>query len=184
MFRSTSCLMVLVVLVGVGEVKAQPILGPTGNYYEFVDQVVSWEEARNDAASRAYMGLTGHLVTITSQEEEDFIWNSLTQDVAYGGAADAETEGTWKWVVGPEAGTVFWKDGSTLTYANWRFAEPNNDSGIEHYLMVNYAGKHWNDERGVGPYGYIVEYSVPEPSSLFLMATAALGLLACGWRKR
>jgi hypothetical protein len=89
-------------------------------------------------------------------------------------------EGTWVWATGPEAGTVFWKDGSTLTYANWHAGEPNN-SGNEDFLVIKQLTG-WND----APTGYAgasyVEYSavVPEPATFLLLpfGLAAVGLFA------
>ncbi len=168
MFRLVAFLAALVVLVGVGQASAEPVEWPiasggNGHYYEYIAHDISWEGARIEAESRTYLGDTGHLVTIASKPENDFIFESVTQEWTVAGAHDLETEGVWKWVVGPEAGTVFWQGGiGTVTYAPWRSGEPNNGrGGLENYLMINYLGRLWNDYQGNAVGGYVVEFSNP-----------------------
>ncbi|MEN3324505.1 T9SS type B sorting domain-containing protein [Mariniflexile soesokkakense] len=149
-------------------------LPSTGHYYEFISNYgITWTEAKTEAENKFYYGLQGYLATITSAEEAQ-----LTGEQAAGagwiGGTDEETEGIWKWVTGPEAGTVFWNggnNGSTPNYANWNIRQPDNAHGGsgEDYLHVTdpTIGNRgaWNDLRiggdGPGPYhpkGYIVEY--------------------------
>src|SRR5690349_24577282 len=53
---------------------AQPQLGPNGNYYEvvLVPSPIDWATARAAADQRTYLGRTGHLATLTSEEEHVF----------------------------------------------------------------------------------------------------------------
>lgn len=184
-------------------VQAAVFLNPaTGHYYEFVPGRFTWNEAKSGAEVRFHNGLQGYLTTITSQVEMDFIVSNLilpnfpnppvppgawTNFDAWGwiGASDAEQEGIWKWVTGPEAGTIFWSGGSAVggAYSNWSLGEPNN-LGNEDYAHLDYRPipGTWNDWTSFASQGYYVEYgtsnpdesaSVPEPSS-------ALGLLAFG----
>ncbi|MDR0854217.1 MAG: C-type lectin domain-containing protein [Clostridiales Family XIII bacterium] len=60
----------------------------TIHYYEFVKTeetstekpyYVTWLQAFNLARERSYEGLSGYLSTITSQEEQDFIYNSIAK---------------------------------------------------------------------------------------------------------
>tara|TARA_B100001057_G_scaffold501239_1_gene622345 strand:+ start:11231 stop:13714 length:2484 start_codon:yes stop_codon:yes gene_type:complete len=146
-------------------------LPSTGHYYEFFPSVsIPWTDAKRLAENKSYYGIKGYLVTILSQEEAD-ISGKLTNGVGWIGGSDAEEEGTWKWVTGPEAGTVFWignSSGSSDNYANWNDGEPNN-AGNEDYAhitdpTIGFEGS-WNDlansAASSGPYqskGYMVEY--------------------------
>jgi hypothetical protein len=78
------------------------------HYYEVVTPASRiWDEANTDAGGKTLFGLKGYLATITSQSEQNFI----NGNGMYGwiGANDKTTEGQWKWVTGPEAGTLFFQ---------------------------------------------------------------------------
>ncbi len=146
-------------------------LPSSGHYYEFVSDIgITWTTARTAAASRTYFGIQGYLATFTSQEEADFAGSQIS-GAGWIGGSDAATEGEWRWVTGPEAGTIFWNglaNGSTPNFAFWNNAEPNQ-SGNEDYAHItdNSVGVNgsWNDLSNTGagsgayqPKGYVVEY--------------------------
>ena len=153
-------------------------LPSTGHYYEYVADVgILWTEARVKAEQRTYNGLPGYLATITSRDEAQ-----LTGEQADGtgwiGGSDAEVEGTWKWVTGPEAGTVFWigdfgGSAPNGAFSFWNNGEPNNlgDEDYAHVTAPNVGIRgSWNDLRNSGeasgdyqPKGYIVEYGTGGP---------------------
>ncbi|KAB2814873.1 T9SS type A sorting domain-containing protein [Phaeocystidibacter luteus] len=140
-----------------------------GHFYEFVSAPgITWSSAKSQAEGRYYNGMQGYLVTVTSASEDAFVQQKL-QGEGWIGASDEETELTWKWVTGPEAGTVFWNQATQTPvngqYANWSQGEPNDfkygnpfhpgeDWG--HY----YSNGVWNDfPNSAGSIaGYIVEY--------------------------
>ncbi|MFB2981428.1 C-type lectin domain-containing protein [Microseira sp. BLCC-F43] len=174
----------------------------TGHYYEFVPGRFTWNEAKSAAETRIFNNLQGYLTTITSQVEMDFIVSNLilpdfpnppvppgawTNFDAWGwiGASDAEQEGIWKWVTGPEAGTIFWSGGAAVNsaYSNWSLGEPNN-LGNEDYAHLDYRPipGTWNDWTGFARQGYYVEYgtSNPDESVSVPESNSALGLFAFG----
>ena len=156
----------------------------TGHYYEFVeDDKVRWDDARDAAEDRSYFGLSGYLVTITSQTENEFVEGKV-QGNGWLGASDAATEGDWKWVTGPEAGTQFYdgdEDGNAITdeYENWNDGEPNDSGGNEEYAHMIGPNRGfdqdeigtWNDlpvevtSGDYAPQGYVVEYGGLEDSN-------------------
>jgi PEP-CTERM motif/Lectin C-type domain len=178
-------------------VLAVPILNPgNGHYYEFVPGQVTWQTALSTAATNSYLGNQGYLATVTSAQESNFIFNSVSSVGNWFSGTDEDVEGVWKWVAGPEAGTVFWNGGiggSAPTYANWNpGSEPNNCCGPfgEDYLH-NFSGSaFWNDLQpdNLGFIeGYVVEYgglaAVPEPASWALML-AGFGIVGAAARRR
>jgi len=151
--------------------------GGNGHFYERVDTPVSFATARAAALASTHNGLNGYLVTITSEEENDFLIN-LAGGIGWSSGSDEAVEGTWRWLDGPEAGVVYWQDGVTLTYADWGAGEPNTFLGIQEDYMVIKFGQtaFWNDLPFNSGQGYYVEYSaaptvggVPEPSAWALL---------------
>lgn len=173
-----------------------PMLNPAnGHYYARYSDRTTWQEGKAVAESFTYRGFQGHLATITTQEEEAF----LTQEYFMGftlwlGGSDSEVEGEWRWVVGPEAGELFWQggvDGTAVAYADWQPQQPNNnrvfgEEGQDHLTLNWFDVWGWNDRLdddfsvGASP---LIEFSVPEPSTY---ALGAIGLIATaeGFRRR
>jgi hypothetical protein len=165
-------------------VKAAPVQwtvasGGNGHWYELVTVrgFRSFGGAKRFAEGLVFKGVQGHLATITSQQEQDFV-NSVNSgfDVAWLGGSDRRREGVWRWVTGPEAGIPF-------TYTNWVPGEPNNAGGNENGLLGWWAGDQWNDIfNGAGRFFALVEYStplapIPLPASGLLVVGALGGLV-------
>lgn len=156
-----------------------------GSHYEYYSDTGNHQLALDMAN---FLG--GHLVTITSQAENDFV-NSLTGGaIIWLGGSDTDAEGTWAWQVGPEAGTEFWIGGSSPTYANWHGGEPNNYGSGEDYLAMNHpswSDGTWNDVDPAQQYRVVIEYSreaVPEPSVIGLLGLGLAGIGAATRRRR
>ena len=98
----------------------------------FADQY-TWENAL------AYcQGVNGYLATITSPEENEFVYSYMKEqgyESAYFGLSDSDVEGTWAWC-----------NGEALSYTNWAAGEPTG--GLEeNYGMFyyKYPDKRWSD---------------------------------------
>lgn len=126
---------------------------------------ITWTKAKEEAETTAneYYGLKGYLATLTAADEAQLA-GAQASGAGWIGGSDKETEGVWKWVTGPEAGTI-------MTYTNWNTGEPNNSGGIEHYAHVtapntpNSIIGAWNDLKNEGDSsgyyqskGFIIEY--------------------------
>jgi len=153
-------------------------LPSTGHYYEYIPDVgITWTNAKTAAEASTHYGLQGYLATLTTPEEAQLAGEQAAGN-GWIGASDAENEGVWKWMTGPETGKTFWigngsnsggtTSGTDIPYANWNTGEPN-DSGDEDYAHVTapnigISGS-WNDLKNAGDSsgdyqskGYIVEY--------------------------
>lgn len=77
----------------------------------------------------------GHLATITSKEENDFVKSLLpsTKQFYFIGCSDRDNEGTWKWITGEK-----------FDYKNWGNGQPDNAGDNEHYGSITTKGT-WND---------------------------------------
>jgi hypothetical protein len=160
-----------------------------GHYYEVVSSPgIDWLSAEAAAEALSYLGAQGHLATITSFEEDEFLdglRGGLSELWVGGFQSPITTVGSgdnWMWVNGEGA---FPGDNLGPVYANWLVGEPNDFYGLasEQYLAIGLGGAFgWNDEGAIGNIsGYVVEYNVPEPGTLSLVG---LGLASLAARRR
>ncbi len=119
-----------------------------GNYYRTYAETLTWSEAK---AKCEAMG--GHLVTITSSEEQAFIESINSSSRWIGGYRDSGNN--WKWVTGEK-----W------SYTNWAPNEPNNSSAVvSNENCVAVWPKKWNDMNDGNKSeqsGYICEWETKE----------------------
>ena len=165
-----------------------------GHFYEFVAGTnPNWNDAKATADNKSLFGLQRYLATITSAAENAFVFNKL-QGNGWLGATDTADEGTWEWVTGPEAGTVFCIGTGTCVssggaYTNWDGGEPNQSGNEDYAHMIGNTALNesfWNDlpvNDGSGNYvvqGYVVEYgdSAGDPS-LQLSGTVTVNVAVC-----
>ena len=190
-----SAIFVLCFLIPI--IEAAPIYNPgTGHYYERVNVFIEWPDAKTAAEQSVYLGIPGHLATITTPEEDQWIQNNLGGTVIENGDeipfehfiggyqevdASHPAEG-WHWVTG-----------EPWDFTNWWSDEPNDgksglpwpsEDGDQNALAYNrYA---WSDTEYDNHWlGYVVEYDpayIPIPGAVWLLGSGLIALV--GLRKR
>jgi hypothetical protein len=135
-----------------------------GHFYLPVSAGQTYTTAKSLAASQTFKGQTGYLVTITSSNEESFIFSNVPQSNIWFALSDVAQEGYWRVDAGPENGTLIkTANGQTAgniagQYNNWCGGEPNNAGG-EHYAVTKWSGGScWNDLPNNFSCAYIVEF--------------------------
>lgn len=105
-----------------------PDVGGNGHYYAVTTGgPTSWTAAEAEAVA-----LGGHLVSITSAAEQNFIvatfLSGANQNRIYWiGLNDTAVEGQFAW-----------SSGEAVSYTNWQRGEPNNFRGAEDYCAINW----------------------------------------------
>lgn len=99
-----------------------------GHHYYYYDTSCSWEEAEVYCES-----VGGHLVTITSAEEQKFVYNyAVSVNGAkriFIGLSDADEEGDWS----------EWVNGEAVSYTNWGTGQPDdnvNSADVQNYGTI------------------------------------------------
>lgn len=128
-----------------------------GHLYQFFNETITWNAAHANAERLTECSMQGHLVSITSQQEKDFV-DALFQD------SPTDRFGYW---IGlndkSQEGTFEWTTGETLSFTSWSEDEPNNLSE-EHCVHTSIRNgtlrdRTWNDEDcDSRKFPYIVEY--------------------------
>ena len=189
----------MLVITGIGHatpVQWSTAIGGNGNYYEIIQTSggISWDTANTLANASYYLGIQGHLTTITSSEENLFISNDpglgngiskgIIESKWLGGyqlPGSTEPDGGWQWVTG-----------EAFAYANWASGEPNDSPVGENRITFQHGwnsdGKEWNDLTDSWfQGGYVIEYEassvpIPEPATMLLLGSGLIGLT--GFRRK
>lgn len=110
-----------------------------GSIYSVYEDSLSWTDAKKFCED-----IGGHLVTITSEEEQNFVVDLISdhnKDLFWIGLNDTVTDGKWEWVTGED-----------VVYTNWSSTEPSNGThatyGEEDYVHI--VAKKINDTKPIG----------------------------------
>ncbi|MFX0105897.1 MAG: lectin-like protein [Candidatus Hodarchaeota archaeon] len=141
-----------------------------GHEYKLITEEKSWSDAKIDCEAQG-----GHLATITSEGENDFIKNLADSNKVWLGLTDEVSEGTWEWITGED-----------VSYTNWYPGEPNNYGTGEDYVEMYIDGR-WND---IGPPQfpsttryYICEWEKEYSNNIF-STEGSVGYAEYWWNKR
>ena len=134
-----------------------------GHFYRPISSGNTYTGARAASLLTTFKGQTGYLVTITSADEDAFIFNNVPQSQIWFALTDETSEGQWRIDAGPEKGTLIKTSNGQTTgniagqYNNWAPGEPNN-SGNEDYAVTKWNGSQWNDLPNNFSNPYVIEY--------------------------
>ena len=96
------------------------------NCYKFFMENMNWANAESHCTEQG-----GHLASVHSDQENEFILGLSSSEQFWIGGNDEEVEGEW-----------VWSDGSDFSYSFWKRGQPNN----------------WESNEGSGDYYYYYLY--------------------------
>ncbi len=158
--------------------------GGTWNAYQVVTTPANWAAADTAAKAKtaADTGLpalagnttTGHLVQISSEDENTFVALAAAQAPNSGnsniwlGLNDVASEGNWEWTgttggSGENGEEVL---GVETDFAAWAPGEPNNAGSAEHAAELRTDGR-WNDNNGATQTRrYVIEWEISAAAAI------------------
>jgi hypothetical protein len=142
--------------------------GTNGHFYRPItatNERTTYTNARSRSLQTTFKGQQGYLVTITSSDEDTFIFNNVPAINVWFAATDEVRDGTWVIDAGPERGTVMKTSNGQFAgnipgvYNNWAPGEPNGANGSENYAVAKWNGAtNWNDLSNNWNNPYVIEY--------------------------
>jgi len=146
--------------------------GGNGHFYQLIvkRKPVTWHEAALDAMGRYYHGLPGHLVTVTSREEDQFLTQSVMNETStrgiWIGLTDVLRESDFRWVTGEPVEFENW-----ATYPEQQpdnYQEADWHGGEDYGMYTAFVGHQpwaWNDLSVDSMHekvsAYLIEYERP-----------------------
>ncbi|MHC4201291.1 MAG: protein kinase domain-containing protein [Planctomycetota bacterium] len=132
-----------------------------GHRYKLYKKKIGWPAANAFCEKQG-----GHLVTITSKEENDFVTGLARQadkDV-WIGLTDEREEGKWRWITGEEVVLLFWGGGQPDDYQD----------GQDYGRLARKYGLAWDDDYLRARWGFICEWEPGETLQPVVAAAADL----------
>ena len=122
------------------------------NYYQVIASPLDWNSASIAAAQLVYNGMQGHIATVSTKAENDFIVSlrGAGRTVWIDGS-DAAAEGTWGYTAGPETNTP-------LKYTNWDVVAAEPNGGTKENCLLQQDDGTWASIECSKGFHFVVEY--------------------------
>lgn len=117
------------------------IQSPVNGHWYSMTTATSWLDAESTATSWG-----GHLATVASDEENDWIRSAFTFERAWIGYHDSNTEGVFEW-----------SSGATPGYENWSPGSPGGLADDQDFVVIESAGGFWEDRFSTSAYHGIAQ---------------------------
>ncbi len=129
--------------------KSPMVVNPaTWHMYQSIDKARNWNDAKEHCES-----MNGHLATITSQAEWDFIiyefnYLHMTNTHHWVGGSDEISEGEWEWITG-ESWKISW----------WHSGQP--DGTVSQNSLLIDSELNWHDYDSYSIFYFLCEWDAP-----------------------
>jgi hypothetical protein len=144
--------------------------GGNCHVYGAVKKNLHWWNSLADSDKYIYNGKRGRLVTITSAEEQAFVYNNVAKAAGGGrffiGGGRKLGGGPYFWAK-PGVAQAAWDE--PFSYTNWGTAQPDNSGGLEAQSEMWSDGK-WNDVAADANLNYLIEFEVACPLPVVAVA--------------
>lgn len=130
-----------------------------GHWYELIDlgtqPPLNWDDAKTFAAGRSHLGVPGHLATITSSSENQFLLNNYFSYVPQGSVNvwigghqlnnQSATNVGWYWITGEPWSFTYWDPGEPNDCCGTPDVEDNEENCLEYLFDTDSQLWGWND---------------------------------------
>jgi hypothetical protein len=177
----SSLLICFLVVFAIQGANAAPVEWPVseggnGHYYQARRPGGRWIIVLEIASQLTYAGMQGHLATLTSAEEDAWVFENVLGPQGIRGT-DYHLGGWAAHMYGNPGGLDGWQwlTGQPWDFENWAPGEPNNAGGegdrekcLAYHYFYRYGGESlvgWNDVSDDSHYRYIVEFDDEDASN-------------------
>ena len=137
-----------------------------GHWYDAIDYPSSWIRAFLHARRQSHQGLPGHLATLTSQAENDFVWETFQADRYWLGGFQVrrarKVDRGWRWITHERWIFTNWAGGQPNDWGETPGVEDGEENFLHFWLEPGKRNDDNRDSHGNYP-GYMIEYEeMPE----------------------